>query len=614
MKRKYYLLCLICLLSLGACKNYLDPKPTDFLNPEAYYETEGQLQFARAMAYNNLGDPRLYGRSALDQYGWEGDGGYMGVASLTTGPFNYSYSAGDTYVANLWFTLYQGINRTNVLLANVDKNTEISQSVRDNIRGEMLCLRAFYYFTLVQYFGGVPLKVEPTVSVVDVNIPRATVKETYAQIIEDLEAAEPLVPGIAELGFGGAISKSAVRGLLARVNLHMAGEPLKDVSRYSEVIKWCKAVMEDSEAGHELNPNYPQIFMNLAGDVYDIKESIWEVEFFGNRLDQDVEAGRQGWINGMRTPGTNVENGRADAYMRITSKFYDAFEDGDNRKWWNIPHFVYPATGAKGVKTMQALPANQDVKNKKYPAKWRREYETYLPKSPSFTPQNVPLLRFTDILLMYAEADNEINNGPSAEAIEAVNRVRRRGWSTGIKTITVTNGGSGYTSAPTVSFSEGEGSGASATARISGGKVTAITLDRDLAAITFFQEGEYTAVPTVTISGGGGTGAEAIAEVHSKDEANLTPEQTASKESFLALIQDERLREFGFENLRKADLLRWGIFLQVNQDMGNRMQQESPGQFFIKNFTNVTEKDLLMPIPNSELTTNSAMVQNPGWN
>ncbi len=607
MKRKYYLLALLFLLSLGSCKKFLETEPTDFLNPENYYETEAQLQYARASVYHHLGAGGLHGTYANYLLAWHADEGYMNRATLTTGPWNYFYSSADPYNAGLWSNLYGGINRANVVLANVDKNTAIPQARRDAIRGEMLFLRGYFYFTLVQYYGGVPLKITPTTSVIDVDIPRSTIKDVYAQILKDMVAAEALVPGIRTLNYGGAVSKSAVRGLLARVNLHMAGEPLKDKTRYAEASKWAKMVMDDAEAGHSLNPSYPQIFMNLAGDKYDVKESIWEVEFYGNRTDQYVETGNNGWING--PAATNPNTGRGDSYMSITSKLYNIFEPGDNRKWFSIAHFSYAATGANGAKTLASLPVNENAKNLMRPAKWRREYETLLPKSPTTTPQNVVLLRFSDILLMYAEAENELK-GPTADAVEAFNKVRRRAWSTGIKTITVTNGGSGYTTAPTVTFTGGGGSGATAIATITGGKVTAITLDRDVNGVTYFQEGKYTSAPSVSITGGGGSGAAASTEVYKVEDGNLNP---SSKESFLSAIQDERMREFNYENLRKADLIRWGIFLKVNQDMGNKLQQDSPGQFFVKYYTNVSSRDLFMPIPIAEITANLSMVQNPGW-
>lgn len=613
MKKQYYILAILFLLSLGSCKKYLETEPTDFLNPDNYYETEAQLEFARASAYHNLGAGQLWGVYGNYLLSFSGDDGYMNRPTLTSGPWNYFYGSADPYAAGFWSNLFNGINRVNVVLENLDKNPEIAQSKRDKIRGEMLFLRGYYYFMLVRYYGGVPIKLASTTSVVDVDIPRATVKEVYDQIIKDMEAAEPLVPGIASLGFGGAINKSAVRGLLARVNLHMAGEPLKDANRYAEVVKWTKMVMEDTEAGHALNPSYPKIFMNLAGDKYDIKESIWEVEFWGNRTDQYVETSNIGWINGPASVLASA-TGRADAYMNITSRLYDAFEPGDNRKWYSIAHFTYLNSPVNGAKNLTALPASQAVKNIMKPAKWRREYETLLPKAPTTTPQNMVLLRYSDIFLMFAEAENAINNGPTPAAIEAVNQVRRRGWSTGVKTVTVTSGGSGYTSAPTVKFSDGIGGNtATGKATISGGVVTGITLDRDAAGVKFYQEGDYETAPTITITGGGGAGATATATIYKKTDANLTSAQTASKEAFLATIMDERLREFNFEYLRKGDLLRWGTFLQVHQEMGDRLQQESPGAFFVKYYSNVTSRDLLMPIPNAEITTNQAMVQNPGW-
>ncbi|MDX9907671.1 MAG: RagB/SusD family nutrient uptake outer membrane protein, partial [Bacteroidales bacterium] len=215
---------------------------------------------------------------------------------------------------------------------------------------------------------------------------------------------------------------------------------------------------------------------------------------------------------------------------------------------------------------------------------------------------------FSDILLMYAEAENELN-GPTAEAIAAVNQVRQRAWASGIKSITVINGGSGYTTAPSVTFS-GNG-GAEATATITNGTVTAITLTRD--PITFYKLGSYSSPPTITINGGGGTGAEAIAEIYSREEANLKPEDYASKESFRQLIMDERMRELNFEGMRKSDLIRWGIFVETMQDMANYIALQVPTAWYIKAYNNVEAKHLLMAIPTAELNVNLALKQNAGW-
>lgn len=611
MMKKYIIVLLAAIATSSSCNNILDTKPADFLNPDNYYQTPEQLDFARRGVYSVLGDNFLYGYYTLWAMAWTADEAYMNRNGLTSGPWNYVYTASEQYSSNFWRNLYLGVNRANMVLANVDNNPGIDQALRDKIRGEVLFLRSYFYFLLVQYYGGVPLRLTPALSVNDVQIPRASVREVYDQIIADMTTAETLVPPISALGFGGAISKSAVRGLLAKVNLFMAGEPLKDQSRYAEAKKWAKLVMDDADAGHQLNPSYPDIFKRLAADLYDIKESIWEVEFWGNLSDQYVEVGNNGYINGL-TSNVASATGRGDAYLSITAKLYNSYEPGDLRKWFNIPHFVYTISDVNGAKTLTNPPTSELAKYNLRPAKYRREYETLLPKSQR-TPQNVSLLRYTDVLMMFAEAENAIN-GPTPEAVEAVNRVRRRSWSTGVKTITITSGGSGYTSAPTVTFSAGDGSTAKGTTRInSAGRVTSIVLDRDPEGVTFSIEGTYSSPPTITISGGGGSGATAEATIYSLAEADVLPQHTGSKEAFLAFIQDERMREFNLESSRKSDLIRWGIFVQVNQDMSNQIAADAPAGWYRINYNNITAKHLLMPIPSVELTANSAMTQNPGW-
>jgi len=156
--------------------------------------------------------------------------------------------------------------------------------------------------------------------------------------------------------------------------------------------------------------------------------------------------------------------------------------------------------------------------------------------------------------------------------------------------------------------SGGGGSGATAVATVSGGRITYIYLTNEGSG--------YTSAPTVTISGGNGSGAEATAILTEIALVNpdLTTEQTASKESFLKLIQEERSRELAFENLRKGDLVRWGIFLTTMQSAGDEMV--TSGTNFMAHsryFTNVTQGDEVWPIPARDIGLNTALVQNTGW-
>ncbi len=609
MKIRYFIL-LGFIIFFPGCKDFLDTKPEDALFPGNYYQTAEELDFALTSVYHTLGSNSIYGNNALYLLGWSADEGFMNRSSIATGAFRLNHSPGDGYVTAFWRELYNGVNRANLLLENVDNNASIPEEKRKVVKGEALFLRGYLYFLLVQNFGGVPLKLASSKSAVDVHIQRATVKETYDQILQDMTEAEGLVQDISVLGFGGRVSKSAVRGILMRVNLYMAGYPLKETARYAEVIKWGDKIMQDAASGHALNPSFPGIFITIAQEKYDIKESIWEIEFIGNGSEPYTETGRNGWINGIATKNTNT--GRSDAYMSWTAKLYNSYEPGDLRKYWCIPHFNYAVLPApNGAKTLIGEITSEATKYTRSPGKFRREYETLIPKMATRSPINVPLLRYTDVLMMYAEALNEIK-GPLPEAADIMNEIRRKRWSTGIKSITVTSGGSGYTVAPEVIIS-GDG-GASAKAIVTEGAVSGIELDRDPSGVAYSLAGSYTSAPTITLSGGDGSGAQATAEIFTPADADVKAEHTASKEAFRRFIQDERLREFNFENLRRADLVRWDIYGQVNQDMAAIMTTDIPGSVFISYYANMeSPKHMLLPIPSSEMITNNKMVQNPGW-
>jgi len=574
MKKLYFLIGLFLSVSLFSCKKFLDTKPKDFLFPQDYYVNPEQLDLAINSVYDMLGSGGLYGNNTLYLLGWSGDEGFMNRSSIATGAFRFNQATGDQYVTAFWRDLYNGINRANVVIANVDKNEEIDVAKRTTIKGEALFLRGYMYFLLVQYFGGVPLLLEPSNSVSDVHVERANVKAVYDQILKDMTESEPMVSDITTLGFSGRVTKSAVRGILARVCLYMAGAPLKETAKFQEAANWAKKVIDDP--AHSMNPGYTDIFIKLAQDKYDIKEGIWELERWGNGTDIYTEYGRNGWINGISN--SNPNTGRADAYMSYTAKAVDVYEPGDMRKYWNIPFFNYNATGSNGSKALVNEPLSEANKFARTPGKFRREFETLQPKQLQYTPQNVQLLRFSDVLLMYAEAINEIS-GPNTSIIDMMNKLRRRSWSTGINTITVTGGGSGYTSAPTVTITGGSGSGASA-------------------------------VATVT---GGGTGATATVTIFSLADADMKAEFTVSKEKFREFIRDERVRELSFENMRMADLFRWGIFTETMQAMGARMRTVIPTSAFTQYYLNVQPKHLLYAIPDVEMIVNKAMTQNPGW-
>lgn len=624
MKKRYFIIFVALLLNFVACKNFLETTPIDALSPENYYETEAQLRSALAGVYDRMGRPQTFGDQMLGRMGLEGDEGYHARTATRVGVSVYNTGPSDASIANNWQHWYDGINRANFLLANADR-VEMDETELAAIKGEALFLRAFYHLMLVSNWGDVPLMLEPISSADQTVAPRVPAREVYEQILTDMKQAEGMVKSISDIGHGGRVSKSAVRGILARVCLYMAGEPINDVSKYNEARDWAKKVIDPApEDGfqHDLNPSYQQVFINMCQDRYDIKESIWEVEFYGNSADAFQENGRVGSNNGIAYSGEDPDYGYSYGFLQITGRLWHLYDDAasllssDERREWAIA--PYRIAGTPAVETPFTLAQIYERTS----GKWRRELELVEPKNKNAGPINFPLLRFSDVLLMFAEADNIVNQAPSNEAIEAVNRVRRRAYGKdlpheSVRMAQVTNGGSGYTSAPTVTITGGEGTGATGKAFINANGV--------VVRVKIIDEGSnYTSPPIITLTGGGGSDAEAIALLSQRQTSNpdLTADHTGSQESFQELIEDERARELCFETLRKRDLIRWGKFMinmkRIENDFLNGdspVPRASSGTAYgVLSFQNASTRDMLWPFSPREMALNRGLTpQNPGW-
>src|SRR5690606_38194139 len=280
---------------------------------------------------------------------------------------------------------------------------------------------------------------------------------------------------------------------------------------------------------HKLNSSYQDVFVKLATDKYDIGESLFEIEFTGNGTGIYATLGGFVGVNNGIQNSTNSEEGYAFSYLMSTYYTYHVFDDGDLRRDWAISPFSYGEDGSHQDSYLRTRYFQR------YIGKFRRLSETLTPKHTSRTPQNYPIIRFSDILLMRAEAENEVNIGPNEMAYDCINMVRRRGY------------GLDYT------------------------QESAIDL---------------------------------------KDE---------SYGSFLEQIQLERTRELAFENMRKADLVRWGIFLQkMKESYDDSLLAPSWSalprvqEYFLN--AKSSERNTLWPIPSSEIGVNPNLTpQNPGY-
>lgn len=417
-------------LVISSCSDFLNTSPKDSLDPADYYNSEKNLEAALTGVYSMLGNSRIYGNTYVSQLGNDADESYYFRSTYTYGPVIYNHTSADQNVADLWSNLYNGIARANLLLHYLP-DAEVDGAIKDRIKGEALFLRGYFHFLLVQNYGKIPIETKAKLIPENLDTPESEIADVYQQIVTDMSISEDLVKDITEIKHGGRVTKSAVRGILARVYLTMAGEPLKDKSKYEEAKNCLLRLMNDASANHELNPDYRQVFINYAQDKYDIKESIWEVEFWGNLADAYQETGTIGGLNGINNDYDD-EIGLSRGMYAATGSLYKLYDANDTiRRDWNIAPFTYssvkdPSENDKYI--TEKVYQHENNIWRRYLGKYRREMETLKPKAAHSTPINFPLLRFSDVLLMYAEVENEINRMPTTEAYEAINEVRRRAF------------------------------------------------------------------------------------------------------------------------------------------------------------------------------------------
>jgi len=611
------LIILIAVAGFTSCKKFLTQLPQDSVAPQTYYNTSDQLNSALAAIYAELGntDEATYSRFLSLEANGSNDEYYL-RSSSTVAASVYTASSSYANFGACWNDLYTGIERANILLEHLD-GSAAPASIKNEIKGETLFLRAYYFFVLVSYWGDVPLKLHSTTGVTDISFPRTPKKQVYDQIIADMTTAEGLVSTITVWNNNGRISKTGVEGVLARVCLHAAGR-LGDATYYQAAENWAQKVVNSGL--HSLNPDYKQVFINESQDVEDLKECIWEIEFY--RDDAGIYHNYERFGSTIGINNTNIDYGFMQGQYIMLGTYYNLFGKGDLRRDWTMAPFYYSGNDASLGKINTPTTANWG----RPLAKWRREYQKPdVIGVKNFGPTNWPLLRYSDVLLMLAEADNEIN-GPTATNEGYVNLVRERAYGNVlngrvVNNIAITTAGTGYTTAPTITITGGGATrNATATATVASGKITAITIV-DGGAF-------YTSTPTITVTGGGGTGAVLTPTVSNLSDADLLAPQYSSKAVFRQTIMDERSRELGGEGHRKLDLFRWGTFLSTVANLVAVIPVQAPSSSSsstygytgrtsaLAPYKNVSARDTIFPIPISELTLNPAIpfsAQNPGW-
>lgn len=428
---KKLILFVFAAISLLSCDDFLNLKPKDFTSPTNYYTNEDDLNHAIATVYST--GLSMYTKYLSAEFPLGTDEGFYKASTTNFYGLIYKFDAGEPDLGWVWQSLYKGIDRANEFLEYAD-NANCSDSIKTSLKGEALFMRAYYHFIITSYWGSVPMRLKSTKDLNSLNIPRTPEAELFAQIVKDMTESVDMVRDIESLGYSERVSKSAAQGILARVCLFAAGRT-GDKAYYAEARKWSLEVIKSGK--HALASSYQNIFINLMQDKYDVKESIFEVGFYGNTYDNNFRCAVFPSFLGQRTSfptsntvnyiGTQGQYGKGlfyavgNGYFLSTSYLYDVYETGDLRRDWTMQDYTY-----KSWNTLTVVPEKANYKFR-FIGKYRREYEINFPLYKWGNSTNWPLLRYSDVLLMYAEADNEIN-GPQADAVEYVNMVRRRAF------------------------------------------------------------------------------------------------------------------------------------------------------------------------------------------
>lgn len=408
----------IMLLFPTACTDFLSETDLSNLQPESFYTIPDHAEAALAATYSGL---RFYGEGAgIFSANWQMLEAVTGTATTQTGQnsdlnnlYGLIHQASTGHVGNWWNGLYRIIANANLAIEKIPGINFPDESQKNKLLAEARFLRAWSYFYIVRLWGDAPLiTMSQTVASEDFFPNRTPQEQIYELILSDLTAAE--AAGLPDFQTNGRVSNMAVKSLLAKVYLTMAGYPLqKGTSHYAMAAQKALEVINFSKA----NPSTLNLFETYAQlrneDLKNRVEHIFQIQY------NTTVAGFP--LNDFfpnQTAVTYAGPGGTGSTVPTVS-FYNSYEEGDlrtkNQVGWFYDSYYVNGTGAP-------FDLGQPHVFKYFNQKALG--------APGITPTrlnnlNVNLIRYAEVLLIYAEAQNE-SGGLNQEAYEAFKRIRDR--------------------------------------------------------------------------------------------------------------------------------------------------------------------------------------------
>jgi hypothetical protein len=442
MKRKHFqpiaFYIATLLLCNAACKKYTQVEPvSEYSIPQVFADPTNAYN-AVIGVYDELQGNNGYGIRLNLYYPYDSDEGVVqgNIDNGRRGIGRYQLLLTNAEVSNPFRQLYRGIEKANLCIEQIPQMQQYTSGTDEQkkelrrLYGEVLTLRAQFYFDLIRNWGDVPAPMIPAYQRKDLFIPRSDRDSTYDKILEDLATAKPLLPWRTETVRNERITRGAAIALRARIALFRGGYSLRgrapglgqmqrtdDYKKYYQITKDECAELMANRTQHDLNPDFADVWKKLSAFSYDpYGEILFEVGAGGGNGNSDS---RMGNYDG---PVLNNASryGAGDGGIFTLANYFYAFDSVDLRRDVSITWYQVPS--ANNLKTLRRL---GEINTGKYRRDWR---VPLLPGTVLNVGFNWAMIRFSDVLLMYAEASNELDNGPSATAIAAFESVRARGY------------------------------------------------------------------------------------------------------------------------------------------------------------------------------------------
>ena len=441
MKLKYLFFAALASLGFTACSDFLD------VDSVSKYDSEGvfgeKTEFNRALngVYAKLMSGDFYGDAYFTKFVFNSDVEFTtNTSDVATNNsfrrFDGNSTASD--VEKFWNAAYSGVEYANNFVYYLERSPLYSTEDAEimQMMGEAKVIRAMFFHDLVTYFGDIPFTFEPASVVENYVMPIVSRDEVYKTLIEDLKSIAPYMKFAANLSNGvERASKEFCWSMIARMAMHAGGYSLRPdtdnpanfgkmerPANYKELYKtalaYCDSVI--SSATHTLSLPYYRVFVNECNYVVNSNDDpIFEIPF------AKETSGNVGYVHGPKselyegsTSGDNIW-GEAKSSAALSAFYRFMFDPEDARRDYLNGLWGYLYNGEPTISVSYTV----------YNNKWSKLWSTSgNPESAGNTGINFPYMRYTDVLLMYAEAANELNDGPTDAAKAALRQVRQRAF------------------------------------------------------------------------------------------------------------------------------------------------------------------------------------------